>query len=589
MKTTKPTLLFLIASFYLNFATAQEKNGLNNIENQLNTLEMVSQNPNQDNTSPNALENDGASMRSVPITFTYNGSWSPSNPIGLATSLDTVIIESGSLSITTNTICDNFIVNPGATVTIDAGVTLTAALVDLNSTSALYSGLILNGNIVGVVNYHRYTSQIGTNDLIASPVSSELFLAFATVNTGNLAASGNIRAFAPYNTTIGEYQNYNIVTHAITEIESGKGYRAATIAGSSLTFTGTVRSDDVLDIPILDTAPGGGWNLVGNPYPSYIDFNAFFTHNKDQFDLVSYQAIYGYDGDATNGWTIWNQAAIDSPVHKELIAPGQAFYVKAKSGGGQIDFTTAMRCMGDSDDFIAGRNAESPHYGYLKLGSNTSNSSYSTDLYFNTNTTQGFDLGYDTTLYESTPPPFSIYSQLISNTTTTPFAIQSTHPDDMLNTVVPLGVNAYQGQELTISILDTDMPTNVDVYLEDNVNNTITLLSDMDYVFTPTTDLSGTGRFFLSFGTDTLTTEESELDSLEIYVNRNNDVIVVSGPLNSDTNANLYDVNGRLVNTFNLNDRTNRTLDVSQLSAGIYVLELNNDTNLKRTQKLLIN
>ena len=61
---------------------------------------------------------------------------------------------------------------------------------------------------------------------------------------------------------------------------------------------------------------------------------------------------------------------------------------------------------------------------------------------------------------------------------------------------IPLGIKANPGEQITISIDETTLPDNVEVYLEDNVHNTFTRLDEGEYTFTPNTTLNGTGRFF---------------------------------------------------------------------------------------------
>lgn len=512
MKNLKPTLVFLIVLCIFNLAKAQEQTGYN-IQKQ------------------SIPEDDNLYQRSTPINYIYNGNWLPSNPIGISTLIDTITLESGTVNLTANTVCDNVTVKPEAALTIDSGVTLTAQTIDLHSTSQRFSSLISNGTIVGVVKYHKYTAQIapvGTNDLIASPLANQLFESFALTNS-NLPASGNLRAFAEFNTATGTYQNYNVVTNAATVIDSGKGFRAATTDGSTLTFTGTVRTDDVLHIPISDNVACDTWNLIGNPYPSYLDFESFFTTNKAQLNDANNQAIYGFDGDTSDGWTIWNQATIDSPEVTELIAPGQAFFVKAKVGGGLIDFTSAMRRVGSSDDFILGRSSSAPHHGHVKLKSSSGDLSFSTDFYFNSNATQGFDPGYDAALYNEIPPAFSIYSHIVENNTGIPLAVQAFGPDAKYDIAVPLGVNATQGREVNFSIVESDLPDHINVYLEDTVENTVTLLNTTDYIFTTETNVSGTGRFFLRFEGEALGTNNFFSDGVHIYANNKEETIVIEG------------------------------------------------------------
>ena len=54
-----------------------------------------------------------------------------------------IVIDAGTANISANTDCNTLTVNPGAALTIDSGVTVTATTVDLNSTSQLVSSLII--------------------------------------------------------------------------------------------------------------------------------------------------------------------------------------------------------------------------------------------------------------------------------------------------------------------------------------------------------------------------------------------------------------------------------------------------------------
>jgi hypothetical protein len=155
-------------------------------------------------------------------------------------------------------------------------------------------------------------------------------------------------------------------------------------------------------------------------------------------------------------------------------------------------------------------------------------------------------------------------------------------------TVIPLGVNANQGEQLTFSILESTLPDTIEVYLEDTVTNTFTLLNSGDYTLTPNVALNGTGRFYLRFGEGALSTTETTLADLNIFTNQNDKTIVIAGQLLEPTTASVYDIQGRLVNTTAL-ATTSRTqsIDVSNLSSGVYVVQLTNGTQNK-TQKVII-
>ena len=528
---------------------------------------------------------------STSITYTYNNAWLPSNPVGISTAGDTIIIDAGTANISANINCNTLTVNPGAALTIDSGVTLTASTIDLNSTSQLFSSLISNGTITGTVHYNRHVSQVGpvgTNDLISAPVSGQTFGSFDAANT-NFPASGTLRAFAPYDTSTGNFQNYDTTTNMSTLINAGIGYRAATTDGGSLTFTGTVRTNDVLDISISDATAGANWNLIGNPYPSYLDFENFFNLNASEFETDgAYQAVYGYDGNASDGWVVWNFASILDETVTELIAPGQAFFVKAKTGGGLIDFTTEMRSVGTADDFIPGRHMVS-NLASCKINLISSDHETSTQIYFIEGASRGMDNGYDAATYSGDMTEFSLFSNLVEDNTGLDLAIQTLPYNDFNDIIIPLGMKTEAGVELTIGIDDiSTLPSNVNVYLEDNEADTWTLLNDSNYNFSPSTALNGVGRFYLHYASTTLSTEGSQRNKLQIFQTKTPNKIVIKGVLKDDTTAYLYDIQGRLVMTKILNQSNNfNYLDVAMMSPGIYLIKVFNDSKVK-TQKVVI-
>jgi len=132
------------------------------------------------------------------------------------------------------------------------------------------------------------------------------------------------------------------------------------------------------------------------------------------------------------------------------------------------------------------------------------------------------------------------------------------------------------------------LPTSVNVYLEDEVANTITLLNNSDYVFTPTIALSGTGRFFLRFSSEALSNPEESINDLQIYTTATTRALFVKGQLATGTTVSLYDLQGRMVSSSVLDTTSNfNQVDVSNLSSGVYVVKLNNVTQQK-TQKVII-
>ncbi|WP_425077417.1 lamin tail domain-containing protein [Psychroserpens sp. S379A] len=533
----------------------------------------------------------------APITYTFNGVWSPSDPNGTATSNDDIIIASGNAVINSNTTCNTMTVNPGASVTVDAGTTLEATNgLTLESSSTSYSSLIPNGTIVGTMEYERHVNingsgTTGSNDLVSAPLTGQQFDDFAAANPNIFSnGAGTLYLFGPFEKVTGQY-----VTWANTEtatLDAGVGYRAASTDNDTFTFTGNAETGTITHDIVNQGTNNQEWNLVGNPYPSYLNVQQFLSGdagggltNIQLFDGPT-AAIYGYDGSAQNGWTIYNLANTSAST---VIAPGQGFMVSADAANvatGDLTFTPAMRSTGNSDDFIVGRNAE---LTYVKLNLSANEKAFNTEFYFNTNASTGFDIGYDANLWGNTTPEFAIYSHLVQDNVGDPVALQTLNSNELDNVTIPLGVNANQGEQLTFSIADINVPASVKIYLEDVVANTVTLLNETDYSITPTTPLNGTGRFFLRTSNEALSTMDNSLDLLDIFTLKSSKELVISGQLlDAKTMLTLYDTQGRLVLSTQLdNENLQNRIDTSSLSGGVYVVSINNDIQQK-TQKVII-
>ena len=442
------------------------------------------------NGTPTECETFGyGEVEDYTINLTYDGllftnnTWTPYAPDG-STGTENVLILDGTCNIASDVVLNNMTVDPGAIVDLDktASISLNGNLVNngvitLNSDSDEYSSLIVDGTVTGNVRYLRHTnSTTNGNDLVAPPVSGEAFNAFIT-NNSNIVSNGTntLYLFGPYDKATSSYLTYSNTETAT--LDAGTGYRAASTDNSTFTYTGTVSTGNV-NVPILDSGSSfAKWNLSGNPYTSYISLADFLTANNSQLDISS-AGVYGYDGDASNGWTIWNQAFSDANPGS-LIAPGQGFFVAATSGGGTLSFTPSMRATGNSDDFILGREGTVGNISYLELNLTSNADTHKTEFYFSDNASLGLDPGYDAISFGGTAPGFGIFSHLVQNGGGTDMAVQAVGNIDLNNgVIIPLGINADQGQQLSVSIAQSTLDQSIDVYLEDNQSNIFTLLNE---------------------------------------------------------------------------------------------------------------
>ncbi|WP_353779888.1 T9SS type A sorting domain-containing protein [Winogradskyella sp. 3972H.M.0a.05] len=520
--------------------------------------------------------------------------WSPNEPDG-STGSDDALVINGTYSVNSDVIInDIFVVNSAGidiekatSLTVNGNLVATDESVVLNSDSDEYSSLIVDGNIVGDVIYNRHVNtNTGGNDLIAPPVSGESFTDFLANNSNIVSNDTDTQfLFGPFDKATDTYLLYSNTETAT--LNAGTGYRAASTDDLNFTFTGEANNGNV-DVPIVTTGPTNPeWNLVGNPYPSYLSLSDFLATNSAQFEPAA-TGIYGYDGDASDGWTIWNLAYSDANPGA-VVTPGQGFLVASVSGGGTVSFTPSMRAIGSSDDFIVGRQGIANNTSFVTLNLSSNMESYNTTIYLSDNASTGLDFGYDAATFGDIAPAFSIFSHLVDNNEGKDMAVQAIHNNDVNNNVViPIGVNATQGQQLSISISQSTIPQGINVYLEDTVTNTFTLLNDGDYTLTPNTQLIGTGRFFLRFEAEALSVIDNEFTSLQVYSTANPKRVYIKGSLNDTATFTLYDIQGRQVMSTSLESNvTSQFVDVAHLTSGVYITTISSNNTVK-TEKLIL-
>ena len=526
----------------------------------------------------------------------YSNTWRPSAPSNGTGGLNALVLD-GTYTINSDVAINNIIIDDAGNMAIDKGKSLLVNgelvcndNVILDSDSLEYSSLIVFGNVVGSVTYSRHANtNSGGNDLISAPVTGETFGSFASNNSNIFENPSNSteKLFGPFDKTSGTYLTYDIAipAEASVTLDAGIGYRAASSDGLNFSFNGNVNTGNI-NVPIVISGPNAAeWNLIGNPYPSYIKLSDFLAANNAQFDPTS-SGIYGYDGNASDGWEIWNQAYSDANPDAALT-PGQGFLVSSALASGTIAFTPVMRSTGTSDDFIPGR-MQNPLISHLELSLNSASQVYKTNFYFTDNASLGLDSGYDAEVFGGSAPEFALYTHLVEESNGNDIAIQSLSQAALTDVTIPLGINVIQGQQVTVSITNTTLPSTTEVYLEDSLTNTLTLLNNSDYTFTAASTLTEIGRFFIHYTEQSLSNIESELNSLQIYTTITPKSLFIKGQLTSNTEIRLYDIQGRLVlNTFLDSSRNSNQIDVSNLGTGVYVVQLSNNS-LNKTQKVII-
>ena len=502
-----------------------------------------------------------------------------------------------------STYAQNISVSSGTSFTVEKTGSVTASGNFSNSGTFTmasdpneFSSLIVDGTSSGNITYNRYVNiavDSGSNewDLVGSPVDGLSISSFVSTNSSAIATSGSTYALGYYDNSDDSWTNYTTSTAGgAGNLTLGKGYQMASASGATMAFTGTVATSTQTQ-SVINNADSSGrrWNLVANPFPSYINLNTqahasnnFLTVNSSIID-GSYLAVYGYDADGT-GYSIYNHAAGDGL--SDYIAPGQAFFVAAASTSlNNVSFTPAMRTTSGGDDFVSGRLAQSDWSRfYLRLYEDD-NFASETQFYFEQGLSLGLDPGYDAGAMSQD----DLMSRLVEEDQGIGMAINAMG-NDFDDTTVPLVINRDTGVEFSIRLEDSTIPEGVGIYLEDTLLETLTDLRAEDFTLTPESDLSDMGRFYLRIGNTNLGGNDLEESYISVYKAASDDFVTIEGLSNVEkANVQLFNILGQEVLNITLQgNQSTQRVSTRGFTTGIYVIRLQADSSVI-SKKIIIN
>jgi hypothetical protein len=437
-----------------------------------------------------------------------------------------------------------------------------------------------------------------TDFSFSSTIDSSKYYYVWIKESGTSGADASIQFdFGVGDNATGQWERYQTASQT-GDFTTAQGYSMATNAGDGATvaFTGamktTTQSISIVDNNDANEGAGRRWNLVSNPYPSYIFGNAAAGANNF-LDLNTtginqeYVAVYGWNG---SGYTTYNNLATgtdeDTPAFS--IAPGQAFWVAAASTTGElVSFTPEMRTTTGTGDFVSGPQLLTYNVA-LKLY-NGEIEKAATDFYFRDGLSLDLDPGYDAGAFNQSA---KLSTRLPQGSQETAFSINAMGIDALQNTRVPLEVRQNAGQAFTISIADMELPQDIYVYLEDTLNGTLTSLKDQDFELTAQSDLSGLDRFFIVFKSNSVLSNGDAfgIEALNVYKANSDGFITITGinPELGKLNVSLYNILGQTVREKALNPTTaTQTISTQGLASGLYIIQLKSG-NQVFTKKIVV-
>lgn len=150
-----------------------------------------------------------------------------------------------------------------------------------------------------------------------------------------------------YNETTASYPQ---ITTNSELLEPGRGYLAEVGTSNVYTFTGTLTNGQVGPVTLTRTYTAGGargFNLIGNPYPSFIDWNAITNYGTPQQRTDVRPTIWIRTRNASGNMVfdtfdgeVGTSLGVRGPA-TNYIAPMQAFWVKVNADGDNPQLTFA--------------------------------------------------------------------------------------------------------------------------------------------------------------------------------------------------------------------------------------------------------
>lgn len=512
----------------------------------------------------------------IDADWTNDGNWTNGIP---ATNVDVKIPETENQpEINTTVILNNLsienkailtIANSGA-LTVEEDLTNEGSLI-INSSIANSGSIIVEGTSTGTITYNRFVSD--NWHLVSPPVTGQNY------NDDWVAANGiasgtvnpNLRGIATYNNNSGGWQ-YMLAGQSNT-FNEGQGYTTLRTSSGNLSFTGTLLTENTTEV--ITNGTNNAFNLVGNVFASYIPLNngADAVHNflSTNVNALSELTIWLWNGSS--------YIAVNQVTSNQFIAPGQAFFVKAKPESGTITFTTAMQNH-QSSTFLKSKLSRPEIRVFLSKGKTKKH----TDIFYIDNTTEGFDNGYDSSLYTGAASNFEIYTKLVNQEKNINLAIQSIPKN--YDIVIPVGIIAGANVEVQISVAAKNIDKAHNVYLEDKETGVFTLMNTEDnvYKFTSTTAINGSGRFFIHTSSEVLQTNTENLLAIIQVFAADDTIQFVNLPEGKKT-VEIYSVLGQLVLKEDL--KSTDFISTKNLQKAPYIVRLSTEKG-RIHQKILI-
>ncbi|MFY9242943.1 MAG: BspA family leucine-rich repeat surface protein [Polaribacter sp.] len=454
-------------------------------------------------------------------------------------------------------------------------------IVLVSGSSIIVKGTDNIGDVDGLFTYHMISLDNKWH-LISVPVKSEFSNDTWLNNNFIDSGVGNNRGIGVYNNSIIATSNWNYFQTGSSEVEfnQGQGYSLKRATSGTVSFSGEFPNADVnLTIAVgnPETADENRWNLVGNPYPSYIRASELIAANTTNL-TDTHEFVYVWDTTLNAGVGGYKPIAGSYYIH-----PGQGFFVNAANSN--ADNFTIAESLQSHQTGVTFYKSSTPK---ITLSVTDGTNIQSTEIRYEENSTTGLDPGFDAGTFTGTSTNFSVYSHLVSNSEGVDFMLQSLPKDNYENMIIPIGVNATSGKEINFSVEASSLPSDIKVFLEDKKTNTFTRLdeSNSNYKVILSESLNGIDRFYLHTKSSVLSVGDVNMDGISIYKTNNSNLRIV-GLSQEKSTVKLFNMLGKQVLTTSFTSNGVHDISLPKLATGVYIVQLENEVG-KLNKKIIL-
>ena len=414
----------------------------------------------------------------------------------------------------------------------------------------------------GTTTIQRYTTPAVWHG-ISGPLDND--------NFNSLYFGGNPEVWGLY--YIEATRQYDYETDLATDLGDAKGWMVW-VGGATpqnFNFTGDLRSGTVgsVDNMVISNADGNhGYNFVGNPFPSSIDWNVIEPTTTGLGDGIWIWNDVTDPDDPNINWVTYSTTSGGLNGGTRYIALGQAFFVQVDAFAGSGTLQIAENAQIHNNVAFMKDPAISPS-DLIKLKLSDGNRYDESIIRLDAEATEGYDGQLDMhKMFSWSEEQPQLYS------TANNFMAINVLPKETV--MVPMDVRGLDGNEMTIALEEvTDF---AQVYLSDEYTGIQTNLMEMPYSFIY--DAGQTDRFTIYF--TVVGTSENQLENIRVYSFDQKIRVIIPMELNA-----LVEVVNMLGQTVIETDAHLGTHDINMDHGGYYLVNITSD-NQRVTRKVFI-